>query len=78
MMKSCMKREGGVVPVWFFIGVLLLFYGVLITGAGLWELSNPRPSAVALRELHAPVWWGLALALLGAFYTISYRPGKSR
>ena len=32
----------GMISIWFFIGVLLLIYGVLILGAGLYGLS---PSA---------------------------------
>jgi hypothetical protein len=29
--------------IWFFIGVLLLAYGILIFGAGVLEWSNPAP-----------------------------------
>ena len=64
------------ISIWFFIGVLLLVYGVLITGAGLWELVYPSASAVAMRGLHAGVWWGILLVVIGVFYSIRFRPGK--
>ena len=31
----------GHIQIWFFSGILLLVYGVLITGTGFWELSHP-------------------------------------
>ncbi len=31
------------IPIWFFIGCLLAVYGVLITGAGVYEWLNPPP-----------------------------------
>jgi hypothetical protein len=61
-----------IIPVWFFVGVMLLAYGVLILGSGLSEWSNP-PHTV-LSELHAPVWWGAILTVVGAIYVIAFRP----
>jgi hypothetical protein len=43
----------GMIPIWFFIGVLLLVYGILILGAGLHELSSPPEHPVVLSNLHA-------------------------
>ena len=47
------------IPIWFFIGGLLVIYGVLIFCAGLYELVAPPPEdqRVALFSLHADVWW---------------------
>jgi FtsH-binding integral membrane protein len=64
-----------IIPVWFFVGVLLLVYGVLIFVSGLAEWSTP-PNTV-LAELHAPVWWGGLLIVLGGVYCLMFRPGKS-
>lgn len=62
--------------IWFFIGVLLLVYGILILGAGVYELFSPPARTVVLANLHAAVWWGALLIAVGAFYTIKFRPGK--
>lgn len=66
------------IPIWFFIGVLLLIYGVLITGAGLYELSNPADHPVVLAGLHAGIWWGVLLIVLGAFYSIRFAPWRGK
>ena len=63
--------------IWFFIGVLLLAYGVLILGAGIYELSSPPEHPVVLFELHAGIWWGILLLAIGAVYTVRFRPGRN-
>jgi hypothetical protein len=47
---------------------------VLIFGSGVAERSNPPHTVLA--ELHAPVWWGALLMVIGAVYAIAYRPRK--
>jgi hypothetical protein len=63
-----------ITPVWFFVGLLLAVYGVLIFASGLAEWS--QPSKTVLSELHAPVWWGALLAIIGIVYTVTFRPGQ--
>ena len=64
------------IPIWFFIGALLLVYGLLIVGAGIYALVCPPPveHRVALFELHADIWWGLLLTALGTFYCLRFHP----
>jgi hypothetical protein len=60
--------------IWFFSGILLLAYGLLIAGAGIYELWYPvRP---VLWQLHAPIWWGGMMTALGLFYTLRFRPRR--
>ncbi len=66
----------GMLSIWFFIGVLLLAYGVLILGAGLYGLSSP-PNVV-LAKLHAGIWWGALLIVLGGFYTWHFAPKRQK
>ncbi len=70
-----MSEDHHIVPVWFFVGVLLLIYGVLILAMGIIQFSNPPK--VVLAHLHAPVWWGAILTVVGAVYVYLFRPGKS-
>jgi hypothetical protein len=65
------------ISIWFFIGVLLVVYGALITGYGIFELATGQVANVVLASLHAPIWWGALLEALGLFYTIRFRPGRS-
>lgn len=64
------------IPIWFFIGVLLTIYGVMIFGYGLWELITGNIAHVVLARLHAPVWWGALMLVLGLFYLVKFRPGR--
>jgi hypothetical protein len=65
------------ISIWFFIGVLLIIYGALILGYGLWELATHTLANVVLANLHAPVWWGAMLLALGLFYGVRFRPGRN-
>ncbi len=69
-----MSEKSQIIPVWFFAGVLFLVYGSLILGSGLMEWSHP-PDTV-LSNLHAPVWWGGLMVVLGIVYCYSFRPSK--
>ncbi len=69
-------RSGGGISIWFFVGVSLLFNGALILGAGLWELVHPPANPVVLFRLHANVWWGAVLFLLGIFYSVRFSPRR--
>jgi hypothetical protein len=63
------------IPIWFFIGCLLLIYGVLILGSGIYNIMYPPKNPVALSHLHADVWWSILLIAVGLIYVIKYRPG---
>lgn len=69
--------HSGGLSIWFFIGVLLAVYGALIVGYGVWELAAGHTAHVVLANLHAPLWWGGLLEILGLFYVIRFRPGRS-
>ena len=61
-------------PVWFFIGVLLTLYGVIILVTAISELSYP--STVVLAQYHAGIWGGILLIAIGGFYTLRFWPRK--
>lgn len=64
------------ISIWFFIGVMLVAYGAMITAYGAWELATGHLANVTLARLHAPLWWGALLFILGIFYSIRFRPGR--
>ena len=63
--------------IWFLIGAQLLIYGVIILATGLWELVYPPAQKVSLADTHPAIWWGALLLVLGIFYVVRFRPGKS-
>jgi hypothetical protein len=67
----------GSLSIWFFIGVLLTCYGVLITGAGIYDYYFPPAHPLVLANLHTGIWWGAILLVIGLFYFIKFYPKKS-
>jgi len=64
------------IPIWFFIGVLLAAYGVLIFFSGVVRWIHPPAVLTVMEHLHPAVWWGLLLSVIGGFYTHRYWPGR--
>jgi hypothetical protein len=67
----------GFLSIWFFIGVLLTCYGLLITGAGVYELYVPPVHPPVLANLHMGIWWGIVLLVIGLGYFIRFYPKKN-
>jgi hypothetical protein len=65
------------ISIWFFIGSLLTVYGVLIMGAGIWNYYYPSGLPQALAHLHAAIWWGALLILLGSIYCYKFWPWRN-
>ena len=58
------------VSIWFFIGISLLVNGALILGAGaLPTYESAAETTIVLYNLHANVWWGAVLFVVGWIYT---------
>ncbi|HOX43575.1 MAG TPA: hypothetical protein PK668_08255 [Myxococcota bacterium] len=53
-------------PIWFFVGVILATYGLIVLVAGL--LGDPRPTV--LQELRPNLWWGGIMIFSGAVFTL--------
>lgn len=70
-----MSDKRKMIPVWFFVGFLLLIYGILIFVSGIVEWSHPPDTVLA--SLHAPVWWGGLMMAIGGFFIALFRPKKS-
>ncbi len=64
------------VPIWWFIGLLLVVYGVLILGGSVYGYYHPSPQLARLPYPHAGIWWGLLLIVIGAVFTIRSWPRK--
>ncbi len=67
----------GFISIFFFIGVLLTAYGILITASGIYDYFSPPAHQVVLANLHAAIWWGLVLLAIGLIYVIKFFPKKS-
>jgi hypothetical protein len=66
----------GMISIWFFIGCLLLIYGLLILAAGLQQTSAPNQANIGMRDLHLQFYWGIGMLALGLVYLIGFRPRR--
>lgn len=71
-----MHERSHMLPVWFFIGMLLTAYGIIILITSL--LAWSHPSAAVLSQYHPGVWGGIVLLLIGGFYVLRFGPRKKR
>lgn len=65
------------ISIWYFVGLILTVYGVLIFGAGIYDLIVPSKHHFVMRELHAGVWWGALLIVFGVVYIVKFKPKKT-
>jgi hypothetical protein len=71
-------KAGGSLSIWFFTGVCLLVNGALICATGIYELVWPPADKVVLYDLHANIWWGGFLFIVGLIYSLRYSPARER
>jgi len=66
------------ISIWFFIGISLAINGALILAAGIYQLIQPPANpGIVLFNLHANIWWGGVLLLLGLVYCIKFAPKRT-
>jgi hypothetical protein len=71
-----MSKETHMLPVWFFIGVLLATYGVIILFMALIDFN--LPTEVVLAQYHPGLFGGILLILIGGLYTFWFWPGRRK
>jgi hypothetical protein len=71
-----MSHDSAAFSIWYFIGLLVGIYGLLILGVGIHDLVSPPASQLALANLHAGIWWGALLIVFGGLCAYFGRPGK--
>ena len=62
------------IPIWFFIGVVLAFYGIVILAAGLYHLFCLPSRPMVPQCVHPDIWWPFVLIALGLIYVIRHAP----
>ena len=69
-----MAKHG--ISIWWFVGVQMLIYGLLVCAAGIYSAVHGEPPELQMSSLHAGIWWGALMAAIGAFYVWHFRPSK--
>lgn len=55
--------------IWFFVGLILLVMGTIITLTGVYYLVKPSYTTV-LAHLHPNLWWGLIMVIAGLLFLV--------
>lgn len=64
--------------IWFFVGIMLAIYGPIVLIANIPGLSTIQNPHLELQELHAGIWWGILLTIIGALFLYLHWPGKEK
>lgn len=60
------SSDKGPLPIWFFVGLVLCAYGLLLVVAG---LTIPPPEhVVQVTRVSPDIWWGGLLGLFGVLF----------
>lgn len=71
-MRKKRDAQTAELSIWFFCGILMLVYGLVLIVTGIMEFHHPPPTVLA--TLHPTLWWGLLMAVFGGFYTVRFWP----
>lgn len=71
-------KTGSHLSIWFFTGICLGVNGAFIVAQGIYEAINPPVEKVVLSQLHANIWWGAVLLILGLLFSIRFSPARER
>ena len=63
--------------IWFFVGIMLAIYGPIVLIANIPAIAGVSHHVV-LERLHAGIWWGILLTLIGALFLYLHWPGKEK
>lgn len=66
------KKHSGAM-LWILIGYILMIYGILIFGYGLYHLVIKRPFHTALANIHPDMAWGIIMLIIGFLFYIFNR-----
>ncbi len=65
---------GEPLPIWFFVGLILLVYGVLVVVGGF----LPTDRQTVLAETRPSLWWGAIMLAGGAVFTAVGLAGRGK
>ncbi|NVM04759.1 MAG: hypothetical protein HWN67_20735 [Candidatus Helarchaeota archaeon] len=64
------------IPVWFFVGILITLYGLVIFISGIYWYVHPIN--IVAGYLHAAIWWGILMTIFGLIFIIKNIPKKRK
>jgi len=63
--------------IWFWVGLVLGVYGVIVTGAGIYYIFNPDTTTVT-GYLNPSLWWGIIMMVAAFIFLAITGFGKNK
>jgi hypothetical protein len=63
--------------IWFFVGLILLIYGVIIGITGITYIFR-EPAATAMSQTNPCLWWGAVMIAGGLIFQAVSRYGRRK
>ncbi len=61
--------EKKMLSIWFFVGLMLSVFGVIVTLTGVNYIFHPQHKTV-LANLNPNLWWGMVILVAGLLFLI--------
>jgi hypothetical protein len=68
--------RGESLSIWFFVGMMMLLYGIVLLPYGAWAWFSNHEANTVLHDLHPTFWWGVLITAFGGYYTARFWPKR--
>ena len=68
--------RGESLSIWFFVGIMMLSYGIVLLPYGAWAWFSNHEANTVLHDLHPTFWWGVLITAFGGYYTARFWPKR--
>lgn len=68
-----MIENTGMKSIWYFVGLILMTMGAVVTLSGIYYLFSPTNHHTVLSHLHPNLWWGGMMIVAGFIFFITNR-----
>jgi hypothetical protein len=66
----------GMMPIWYFVGLMLSAMGIVVFVSGIANYIRPPARQTVLSHLHLDLWWGLLMIAAGVLFFFMNRRTK--
>ena len=78
MEKTNENVKDQMLDIWFFVGILLFAFGVILALAGIYYIFYPNTNTT-FGHLNPNLWWGVIMIVSGIiFHAVSYYNRKKQ
>ena len=69
------EKNDGMVSIWFWVGLVLGVYGLIVTATGIYYIFEPDTLTIT-GHLNPNLWWGAIMTAAGLVFLVIGRFGR--